>query len=175
MMSASGQQQGSDPSAGAGTGIVNLETGAGAAVEPEQAAVPAVDSPAVLVSRLEAIRARVMPILQSIETEYTGRTRNGYPTIVDNVPRGGVFGLNLDPGWAVYVMTDGTSIFAELHETSLRTDTLSMANVEKFAAHPAIDRREIDETWQDSDFRNLVSELLHLWNYQQLRIYRVDS
>jgi hypothetical protein len=50
-----------------------------------------------------------------------------------------------------------------------------MANVEKFAARPQIDQREIDESWQDSDFRNLVSELLHGWNYQQLRIYRVDS
>lgn len=174
-MSASGQGHSTDPSAGTGTGTVNLETGAGAAVEPDQAAAPAVLGPDMLVARLEEIRARVMPILQSIKAEYTGRTRGGYPAIVDNVPRGGVFGLTLDPGWAVYFMTDGTSIFAELHETSLRTDTLSMANVEKFAAHPAIDRRAIDETWQDSDYRNLVSELLHLWNYQQLRIYRVDS
>lgn len=175
MMSASGQGQQIDPGAGAGTGTVNLETGAGAAVEPEQAPPPAALSPEMLIARLNEIRARVMPILQSIKTEYTGRTRNGYPAIVDNVSPGGVFGLNLDPGWAVYFMTDGTSVFAELHETSLRTDTLSMANVEKFAARPEIDRREIDETWDDGDFRNLVSELLHLWNYQQLRIYRVDS
>jgi len=138
-------------------------------------AVAEAANPAILVARLEEIRARVMPILQSIRTEYTGRTRSGYPTIVDNVPRGGVFGLSLDPGWAVYFMTDGTSLFAELHETSLRTDTLSMANVEKFSGAPQIDRREIDETWSDSDFRNLVSELLHLWNFQQLRIFRVDS
>jgi hypothetical protein len=173
-MSASGQEHNTDPSAGAGTGTVNQETGAGAAVEPEQTVATAA-SPEMLVARLADIRARVMPILLSIKTEYTGRTRDGYPSIVDNVERGGVFGLNLDPGWAVYVMTDGASLFAELHETSLRTDTLSMANVEKFAARPQIDRREIDETWQDRDFRNLVSELLHGWNYQQLRIYRVDS
>ena len=173
-MSASGQGQSTDPSAGAGTGTVNMETGAGAAVEPEQAVV-ATAGPEMLVARLEEIRARVMPILQSIRTEYTGRTRSGYPSIVDNVSRGGVFGLSLDPGWSVYFMTDGTRLVAELHETSLRTDTLSMANVEKFAARPQIDQREVDETWQDSDFRNLVSELLHGWNYQQLRIYRVDS
>lgn len=174
-MSASGQERGTDPSAGVGTGTVNLETGAGAAVEPDETTEPAAASPESLVAQLEAIRARVMPILQSIKTEYTGRTRDGYPSIVDNVPRGGVFGLTLDPGWAVYVMTDGKTVFAELHKTSLRTDTLSMANVEKFAAQPTIDQREIDETWRDSDFRNLVSELLHAWNYQQLRIYRVDS
>lgn len=174
-MSASEQGQRTDPNADAGTGIANLETGAGTAVAPEQAtssAVSGLDSP---LTRLEAIRARVMPILQSIKTEYTGRTRNGYPAIVDNIRPGGVFGLNLDPGWAVYFMTDGASVFAELHETALRTDTLSMANVEKFAARPEIDRRDVDATWQDSDFRNLVSELLHGWNYQQLRIYRVDS
>lgn len=174
-MSASGQGQSTDPSAGVGTGSVNQETGAGAAVETEATEATAVAQPEQLVDRLEQLRFRVMPILQAIRTEYTGRTRQGYPTIVDNVQRGGVFGLNLDPGWAVYFMTDGESLFAELHETALRTDTLSMANAEKFAAHPQIDRREIDESWQDSDFRNLVSELLHLWNYQQLRIYRVDS
>ncbi len=173
-MSVSGQGQNTDPSAGAGTGTVNMETGAGAAVEPEQAVV-ATASPEMFVARLDEIRARVMPILQSIKTEYTGRTRSGYPSIVDNVLRGGVFGLSLDPGWAVYFMTDGSRLYVELHQTSLRTDTLSMANVEKFAASPQIDQREVDETWQDSDFRNLVSELLHGWNYQQLRIYRVDS
>jgi hypothetical protein len=174
-MSGSDQGQHSDPSAGTGTGEVNLETGGGAAVELEEANVPTALSPETPVARLEAMRARVMPILQSIKTEYTGRTRNGYPTIIDNIQPGGVFGLNLDPGWAVYFMTDGTDVFAELHKTSLRTDTLSMANVEKFAGRPSIDRRDIDGTWQDRDYRNLVSELLHGWNYQQLRIYRVDS
>jgi hypothetical protein len=174
-MSASGQGQSTDPSAGVGTGTVNQETGAGAAVEPESPTATAVAQPAQLVDRLEQLRGRVMPILQAIKTEYTGRTRRGYPTIIDNVQRGGVFGLTLDPGWAIYFMTDGERLFAELHETSLRTDTLSMANVEKFAARPQIDQREIDESWQDRDFRNLVSELLHGWNFQQLRIYRVDS
>lgn len=174
-MSASGQQQGSDPSAGTGTGTVNIETGDGAAVETTSAIAPAAASPSTLIAQLEEIRSRVMPILQSIEAEYTGRARSGYPVIVDNVPRGGVFGLNLDAGWAVYFMTDGESLFAELHQTSLRADTLSMANAEKFAGHPDIDRHEIDNAWQDSDFRNLVSKLQHAWNYQQLRIYRVDS
>jgi hypothetical protein len=172
-MSASGQGQSTDPSAGVGTGTVNQETGGGAAVEPEESTTIA--RPSLHLGRLEQIRVRVLPILQAIKTEYTGRTRSGYPAIIDNVRHGGVFGLNLDPGWAVYFMTDGASVFAELHRTSLRTDTLSMANVEKFAGAPEIERREIDETWDDRDFRNLVSELLHLWNYQQLRIYRVDS
>jgi len=172
-MSASEQGQSTDLSAGVGTGTVNQETGAGAAVEQEQPS--GIAQPSLHVGRLEQIRVRVLPILEAIKTEYTGRTRKGYPAIIDNVQRGGVFGLTLDPGWAIYFMTDGERVFAELHETSLRTDTLSMANVEKFAARPSIDQREVDETWTDRDFRNLVSELLHGWNYQQLRIYRVDS
>ena len=153
---------------------VNRETGGGAAVEVE----PATTSASALahpVARLEEVRARILPLLEAIRREYTGRVRRGYPTIVDNVQPGGVFGLSLDPGWAAYIMTDGTSLYAELHETSLRTDTLSAANVEKFSGSPAIERREIDDSWTDTDYRNLISELLHRWNYQQLRIFRVDS
>ena len=132
-------------------------------------------SPADLVTRLEAIRERVMPILEATKAAYEGRVRNGYPTLVDNVQRGGVFGLNLDPGFGVYFMTDGESLYAEIHRVSLRTDTLSAANYEKFAGSPVQDRREIDEHGDDLQFRNIVSELLSRWNTQQTVIYRVDS
>jgi hypothetical protein len=159
-----------------GSETPNIETGAGAAVavEPDETTAAAI-SPADLVARLQTIRPRVVPILEAVQREYQGRVRSGHPQIVDNIQRGGIFGLNFDPGYGVYFMTDGTSIFAELHTISHRGDTRSNANAEKFAGSPSIERREIDETWTDLHYRNLISELLNRWNYQQLRIFRVDS
>jgi hypothetical protein len=159
------------------TGSVTRETGAGAAPEvaAEATAATATMSAEEAVARLQELRARVMPILQAVRSEYQRRVRTGYPLLVDNVARGGVFGLTLDPGWGVYFMTDGARLFAELHLTSLRYDTLAAANAEKFGGQPRIERRDIDPGWDDLQYRNLVSELLHFWNYQQTRIYRVDS
>jgi hypothetical protein len=132
-------------------------------------------SPADLISRLEAIRLRVLPILEATKATYIGRVRNGYPTIVDNIQRGGVFGLNLDPGFGIYFMTDGQTLFAEIQRVSQRSDTLSAANHEKFSGAPVQERHDIDETWTDVQYRNLVSELVSRWNTQQTVIYRVDS
>jgi hypothetical protein len=127
------------------------------------------------VARLNEIRATVMPILQEIEREYAQRVRPGYPKLIYNVARGGVFGLNLDPGYGVYFMTDGSDIWAEIHHVALRTDTLSAANTEKFGGEPAHVRRDIGADWTDLQYRNLISELLSAWNYQQLMIFKVDS
>jgi hypothetical protein len=154
----------------------NIETGAGSAPVVEEAAPsPGALSAADFVAQLEAIKPRVLPILQAVQREYRGRVRAGHPQIVDNIARGGIFGMNFDPGYGVYFMTDGTSLYAELHTIAHRTDTLSAANAEKFAGSPRIERREIDSTWTDHHYRNLVSELLNRWNFQQLRIFRVDS
>lgn len=138
---------------------------------PETTAITSND----LVTRLETIRERVLPILEATKAAYVGRVRNGYPTIVDNVRRGGVFGLNLDPSFGVYFMTDGNTLFAEIHHLVHRWDTLSAANNEKFAGAAEQDRYDIDETWTDVQFRNLISELLSRWNTQQTVINRVDS
>jgi hypothetical protein len=132
-------------------------------------------APSDPLARLTRIRASVLPILQAINAEYAKRVRQGYPMIVDNIERGGVFGLNLDPGYGLYFMTDGTDVYAELHRVHLRTDTLAAANAERFAGRPEIKRIDIDPDDDDLDYRNLVSRLLSLWNYQQLMINRVDS
>jgi hypothetical protein len=124
---------------------------------------------------LESMRARIMPLLEATQTEYRGRVRNGYPRLVDNIPRGGVFGLSLDPGFGIYFMTDGERVFADLNFVSLRVDTLSAANREKFAGQPAGQRVELDAEWTDLQLRNLVAELVSRWNWQQTAIYRVDS
>ena len=146
----------------------NLEADAVASLPPQR-------SVEELIAALTQARNRVLPIMQQVVAEYEGRTRRGYPRVIDNVERGGVFGLTLDPGYAVYILTDGTAIFAELHATHPRSDTLSAANVEKFAGRPTITRMDVDETWNDRDYRNLISMLLNRWNYQQLRVFRVDS
>ena len=191
-MSATGASSGSGGSGGAG-GVsqnseaspaesaapqpTNIETGAGTAADveaPTAAAAPSM-SPTELVARLSAIHDRVMPILDSVRHEYAPRVQGGYPTLVDNVQRGGIFGISFSPNFGAYFMTDGEKLYAELHTMAQRTDTLSNANAEKFGGHPNIIQREIDDTWTDLHFRNFVSELLSKWNFQQTRIYRVDS
>jgi hypothetical protein len=153
---------------------VNLETGAGAAVEVETTTT-AVANPQQRVAELAALRLRVMPILTALKDEYEKRTARGYPVIVDNVERAGVFGIDLAPGFGLYFMTDGTSLFADLHGTRLRTDALSSANAEKFSGRPETERFDIDSTWEEHRFRDLISRLLSRWNTQQTRLYRVDS
>lgn len=124
---------------------------------------------------LEAMRARLLPLLEATQAQYIGRVRSGYPRIVDNIERGGVFGLDFDPGFGIYFMTDGERVYAELHRVSLRVDTLSAANYEKFAGRPVQERIDLDDGWTDLQLRNLVSELISRWNWQQTAIYRVDS
>ena len=132
-------------------------------------------SPADLIARLETIRLRVLPLLEATKDAYVGRVREGYPTIVDNVPRGGVFGLNLDPGFGIYFMTDGETLYVEIHRVSLRGDALSAANTEKFSGAPAHERYEMDEATPEIQARNLIALLLNRWNTQQTVNYRVDS
>jgi len=165
------------PTASATENIIgNTETGAGAApaIERPTATATAAGS-AAFVARLSEIHDRVMPILSAIQREYAPRVMGGYPTLIDNVQRGGIFGISFAPGFGAYFMTDGTGLFAEMHLVSHRTDTLSAANGEKFGGEPKIIERPIDDTWTDLHYRNFVSELLSKWNFQQTRIFRVDS
>lgn len=155
----------------------NTETGAGAAptVESAATATATVANPAQMVARLTEIHDRVMPILDAVRREYAPRVMGGYPTVIDNVQRGGIFGISFAPGFGAYFLTDGSGLFAEMHTVALRTDTLSNANGEKFGGSPTIIQRPIDDTWTDLHYRNFVSELLSKWNFQQTRIFRVDS
>lgn len=125
---------------------------------------------------LRQLRPVVMPMLEAFLERYTGRVRPGYPTLVDNIERGGVFGINLDPSFGAYFMTDGQSVYAEIHRVSLRTDTLSAANYEKFSGRPMQDRIDLD---LDGDLvrqsRNVISRLLNAWTQQQTFLFRVDS
>lgn len=133
-------------------------------------------TPEECIEQLRELRLAVMPMLEEFKEEYTGRVRPGYPTLLDNVERGGVFGINLDPGFGFYVMTDGSSVFAEIHRVQLRTDTLSAANYEKFSGRPVQERHELDPNGDPvRQARNLISQLLTYWTTQQTFVYRVDS
>ena len=140
--------------------------------EPE----PALMTTAECIDRLRQLRAVVMPMLAACRDEYAGRGRPGYPHLVDNIERGGVFGINLDPGFGAYFMTDGQSVYAELHRVALRTDTLSAANYEKFSGSPTQDRIDLDLSGDlIRQSRNVISRLLNAWTQQQTFLFRVDS
>ncbi len=132
------------------------------------------------IGQLQQLRSIVMPMLEAFRDQYTGRVRRGYPTLVDNVERGGVFGINLDPGFGAYFMTDGKSVYAELHRVAQRTDTLSAANYEKFSGRPLQERIDLDldgdpgAEWVRQS-RNIISRLLNAWTMQQTFLFRVDS
>ncbi|MEZ4522772.1 MAG: hypothetical protein R3A46_14165 [Thermomicrobiales bacterium] len=133
-------------------------------------------TPAECIDQLRQLRPVVMPMLEACKERYTGRVRPGYPTMVDNIERGGVFGINLDPSFGAYFMTDGETVFAEVHRVALRTDTLSAANYEKFGGRPTQDRIDLDLSGDlIRQSRNVISRLLNAWTQQQTFLFRVDS
>ena len=94
--------------------------------------------------QLKRLQPVVTPMLEACAEQYADMGRPGYPQLVDTVERSGVFGINLDPGFGAYFMTDGESVYAEIHRVALRTDTLSAANYEKFSGSPVQERIELD-------------------------------
>lgn len=133
-------------------------------------------TPDEALDHLRRLRFSTMPILETLKQEYENRVRPGYPTLVDNVDHGGVFGINFDPGFGIFFMTDGSRVFAELHRVDLRTEALSAANYEKFSGRPAQQEFSIDVDGDAAtQARKLISLLLHAWVNQQTFKYRVDS
>ena len=132
------------------------------------------------IGQLQQLRAVVMPMLEACHDEYQSRCRPSYPYVVDNIERGGVFGITLDPGFGAYFMTDGQDVYGEIHRVALRTDTLSAANYEKFSGRPVQERVELDLTGDPGTLwvrqcRNIISRLLNYWTQQQTNLFRVDS
>ena len=151
-------------------------TSQGTDSEQTETAVVSASAPTVdPISRLNELRSQVLPLLNAVADEYRGRATIGYPVIIDNVERGGVFGITLSPNFGLYFMTDGTDLFTETHWMQLRVDALSMANTEKFAGRPEILREDIGDDYDFRDARRTMSRLQNRWNRQQTRIYRVDS
>ena len=118
----------------------------------------------------------MLPMLHVVGAEYDTRTEPGYPVVFDNVEEGGYFGINLDPGYGLYIMmTDGQQITAQINIIGWRTDVRSSANKEKFTSLPFDGVRPINNAMSDGQLRNLISELLFHWNRQPLNIRTSDS
>ncbi|MDI3340958.1 MAG: hypothetical protein QJR03_10550 [Sphaerobacter sp.] len=126
-------------------------------------------------AELRALRARMLPMFEAVAREYATRTEPGYPLVFDNVEDGGFFGIHLEPGYGLYIMTDGQSVFAQINIIGWRTDVRSSANKEKFAGLPFEGVRPVSNDMSDSQLRNLIAELLSYWNTQPLLMNHTDS
>jgi hypothetical protein len=128
-----------------------------------------------LIEDLGRLRDRMIPMFQAMGEEWENRTEPGYPVIFDNVESGGYFGMNLDPGYGLYVMVDEGQIIAQLNVVAWRTDVRSAANREKFSNLPTGGVKPISSDMSDNELRNLISELIAHWNVQPLVIRVTDS
>jgi hypothetical protein len=128
-----------------------------------------------LLDQLRELRDRMVPMMEALSEEWNNRTEAGYPVIFDNVEAGGYFGVNLDPGYGLYVMIDDGQILAQLNVITWRTDVRSAANREKFSSLPSGGLKPVSVEMSDNELRNMISELLAHWNVQPLVIRVTDS
>ncbi|MCC6313584.1 MAG: hypothetical protein IT337_06190 [Thermomicrobiales bacterium] len=126
------------------------------------------------VAKLEGIRERVVPMLRAAAEEYRPRMPPGFPVVVDQ-PETGTVGLELDPNYAIYFISDGEHLYVDLYYRSPRNDNRSSASREKFGGMPANDRRPLPANVSDVHLRNLLAELMARWNQQPGVIYITDS
>ncbi len=123
---------------------------------------------------LEQVRNRLLPMLQLVAEQYRPRVPEGYPVIVDAVPRG-LVGLEIDPNYALYITSDGGQLYADYYYRSSRNDVRSSASREKFAGSPVYDRRPISPALTDVQLRNMVAELMTRHNFQPGLVHISDS
>lgn len=128
----------------------------------------------VSVETLTGIRDRMMPMLRLAAAEYAPRTPAGYPVVVDAVDDGTI-GIEIDPSYALYLVSNGTDLFADLYYRSSRTDAQSSASREKFSGQPANDRRPLPPAPSDQALRNLIAEIMSRYNVQPGIIHITDS
>lgn len=126
------------------------------------------------VEGLAGVRERVLPMFRFAAKEYGHRMPTGYPVVVDD-PDAGSVGIELDPSFALYFVSDGDTVFADYYYRSARTDARSSASRQKHGGLPFSDRRPIDATMSDQGLRNLLAELMARWNQQPGIIYITDS
>jgi hypothetical protein len=113
-------------------------------------------------------------MLQAVVVEYDARTPRGYPSILDATERGTV-GLQLDPSHALYFVSDGEQIYVDFYYRSSRIDARTSGGWEKFSGLPVDQRRVVNPDATVLELRNLISELLHRYNYQPGLIHMTDT
>lgn len=126
------------------------------------------------VEGLREIRDRALPMLRYTADVYRLRTPEGYPVVIDSVETG-VVGIEIDPSYALYFVTDGERLYAETISRDSRSDARSSAGREKFGGSPAPDRRPFERAPSDQQLRNLIAELMSRYNMQPGIIHVTDS
>jgi hypothetical protein len=124
--------------------------------------------------QLRQLRERMMPMLRLVADEYRARVPEGFPVIVDAVDRG-VFGLEIDPSYALYVTSVDDELFVDYYWRSSRYDARSSAMREKFAGSPIYDRRPLSPNATDIELRNAIAELMARHNFQPGLVHISDS
>ncbi len=127
-----------------------------------------------LAFQLSGLANRFEPMLEQAQQDYRGRVPAGYPTISRDTSRGN-YGIQLDPNFALFLVSDGEQLYADFTYRSSRTDARSSAGREKFAGMTIFDRRPIEHTISDQELRNLLAELLARFNMQPLLIHITDT
>ncbi|MBA2597336.1 MAG: hypothetical protein H0V00_12010 [Chloroflexia bacterium] len=126
------------------------------------------------VEMLQQVRERMMPMLRLVADEYRSRVPEGYPIVVDAVDRG-VFGLEIDPSYAIYIASDGDQLFVDCYWRSSRYDARSSAMREIFSGSPIFDRRPLSLYVTDLQLRNMIAELMSRHNAQPGLVHISDS
>ena len=104
-------------------------------------------------------------MLEAAAEQYTYRSPEGYPAVVDSADRG-LVGLEIDPNFSLYITSDGDDLYAEMYRRQGRFDTQSSASRQKYAGAPYQDRRPLAPDADDQTLRNLVAELTNRFNMQ---------
>jgi hypothetical protein len=128
----------------------------------------------VSVELLTSTRDQILPMLRFVAEEYRHRVPEGYPVVLDSPDRG-VVGIELDSSYALYFVTDGEHLMADLYYRSPRHDARSSASREKFGGAPFQDRRSLGVSVSDQTVRNLLAELKSRWNFQPSLIHMTDT
>ena len=127
-----------------------------------------------LAFQLAGIANRFGPMLEQVQEDYQDRVPKGYPTISRDASRGN-YGIQIDPNFALFIVSDGERLYADMTYRSSRTDARSSASREKFSGMTIFDRRPIEPTITDQELRNLLAELLARFNMQPLLIHMTDT
>jgi hypothetical protein len=113
-------------------------------------------------------------MLRLVAGEYEHRTPGGYPIVVDALDQGTI-GLEIDPNYALYIVSEDGQLYAELYYRSHRADARTSASREKFSGAPSNDRRELSPVPDDQTLRNLIAEIMSRYNIQPGIIHITDS
>lgn len=126
------------------------------------------------VDSLRIIRDRMVPMFEVAAENYRSRVPRGYPHVIDT-PDAGVIGLEIDPGFGLFVTSDSSDLFVEIYRRSPRTDNRSGAGYQKYAGQPLFDRRPLSPEVTDQELRNLIADLMSYFNMQPGLIHITDD